>query len=299
MTLSRLAAVAAGLAVAVTLGSCGGSTPTGPGGGGGGGGSTSAIVYAAGDIGECGFGAAQTGALLDTLNAGLILALGDIAYPSGSAANFRDCFEPAWGRHKDRIRPVPGNHEYENPQKSADPYFDYFGSLAGTRGQGYYAFTQGTWRIVALNSEIPFGAGSAQLAWLRSELQTNRTTCTLAYWHRGLFSSGPDGNQPDTKILWTTLIEFDVDLVLNGHDHEYERFAKQDGDGRASATGMREFILGTGGAHLYTPGARQANSEVAASTYGIFILTLIPNGYSWDFAPTGSSFRDAGSDACH
>jgi hypothetical protein len=237
--------------------------------------------------------------LLDTLNAGLVLALGDIAYPSGSAANFRDCYDPYWGRHKDRTRPVPGNHEYENAQKSADPYFDYFGGLAGTRGQGYYAFTSGVWRVIALNSEIPFGPGSPQLSWLRTELQTNRTTCTLAYWHRPLFTSGPDGPSPDTRVLWTTLIEFNVDVVLNGHEHLYERFAPQDADGRKSETGIRQFISGTGGAHLYQPVTIAANSEARGSTYGILILTLIPNGYSWDFSPSGSGFRDTGSDSCH
>lgn len=310
MTGHRRALPGAVLAWTLLVAGCGGS-PSGPSGGnggggggggggdGGGGGNTTVVVYAAGDIGECGFGAPGTATLLDTLNAGLILALGDIAYPNGSAANFRDCYDPFWGRHKDRTRPVPGNHEYENPQHSADPYFDYFGSLAGRRGEGYYAFTDGAWRIIALNSEIPFGTGSAQLGWLRTELETNRFTCTLAYWHRPLFSSGPNGNQFDTKILWTTLMEFGVDVVLNGHDHLYERFAPQDADARGTPTGIREFVAGTGGAHLYTFGAPQGNSQVRASTYGILILTLIPNGYSWDFAPSGSSFRDTGSDACH
>jgi hypothetical protein len=94
-------------------------------------------------------------------------------------------------------------------------------------------------------------------------------------------------------------MEFGADLVLNGHEHLYERFAPQDADGKASATGIRQFISGTGGAHLYTPVAVQPNSQVRASTYGILVLTLLPNGYSWDFAPSGSTFRDTGSDSCH
>lgn len=301
MNTRRLAAPVAALALALAATTCSGSPagPSGGGGGGGGGGPATAIVYAAGDIGECGFGAPRTGELLDTLNAGPILALGDLAYPNGSAANFRDCYDPAWGRHKERTRPVPGNHEYENAQKSADPYFDYFGAIAGTRGQGYYAFTAGSWRIIALNSEIPFGPGSAQLTWLRGELQTYRAQCTLAYWHRPLFTSGPNGPQIDTRILWTTLTEFGADVVLNGHDHLYERFAPQDADGRPSTGGIREFVVGTGGAHLYTPVGVAANSQVRASTYGILILTLLNNGYSWDFAASGSSFRDTDSDSCH
>src|SRR5215471_12294522 len=138
------------------LAGCGGSTPLGPTSPGPDPGNpTTATLYAAGDIGECGFGTQQTGALLDTLTGGLILAVGDLAYPSGSATDFKNCYDPFWGRHKSRTRPVPGNHEYENPQHSANPYFDYFGELAGTRGQGYYAFTAGSWRVIALNSEIP------------------------------------------------------------------------------------------------------------------------------------------------
>jgi alkaline phosphatase len=289
----------AALLFAAGCGSGSSSSPSGPSGGTGSGGSGSATLYAAGDIGECGFGTPQTGALLDTLTGGDILVIGDVAYPNGSATDFKNCFDPFWGKHKARMHPVPGNHEYENPQHSADPYFDYFGDLAGDRGLGYYAFTAGPWRVVALNSEIPFGAGSGQLNWLRSELSTTRAQCTLVYWHRGLFSSGPDGNQPDTKILWSTLMEFGADVVLNGHDHEYERFAPQDADGKASNSGIREFIVGTGGAHLYTPVSVQPNSQVRASTYGIFVISLTNNAYAWDFAAAGSAFRDTGSDACH
>jgi hypothetical protein len=259
---------------------------------------TVATVLAAGDIGECGYGPGLTADLLDNLS-GTILALGDIAYPNGTAANFRDCYDPFWGRHKSRTKPVPGNHEYENPQNSPAAYFDYFGELAGPRNLGYYAFTAGSWRVIALNSEIPFGAGSAQLAFLRNELQTNKTQCTLAYWHRPLFSSGPNGPQGDTRILWTTLIEFGADVVLNGHDHLYERFAVQDADGRASATGIRQITAGTGGAHLYTFGVPSRNSESRASVYGILIMTLTNNGYAWDFISVNGSFRDTGGDSCH
>lgn len=292
-----MAALAAAVASTLFLWHCGASSPAGPSPGGGG---TpllaTAVLLAAGDIGECGFGAMETGALLDKLQ-GIVLALGDIAYPNGSAANFRDCYDPAWGRHVDRTRPVPGNHEYETP--GAAPYFDYFGDLAGPRGQGYYAFTAGPWRIIALNSELPAGPGSPQIQWLRNELGNNRTGCALAYWHRPLFSSGPNGSNLDTRDLWRTLSEFGVDVVLNGHDHMYERFAPQDLDGKATPTGIREFIAGTGGAHLYTPGAPKPNSEVRASVYGILVLTLTANAYQWDFQSVGNTFRDTNSGACH
>jgi hypothetical protein len=217
----------------------------------------------------------------------------------GSTANFRECYDPAWGRQMDRTRPAPGNHEYETP--GASSYFDYFGGLAGQRGQGYYAFSAGPWRIIALNSEIPGGPGSPQGNWLRAELQTNRTACTLAYWHRPLFTSGPNGipTDPTPKDFWRVLTEFGADVILNGHDHIYEVFAPQDPDGKASPTGIREFIAGTGGAHLYTPGAPKPNSERRASVYGILIMTLINNAYQWDFASVDNTFRDTGSGACH
>ncbi len=298
----RLAAMAAALCSSVVLWNCGTSTPTGPSPGGGGVTPPGVVqIHAAGDIGECGFGALKTGQQLDNL-AGIILALGDLAYMEGSRANFRDCYEPAWGRHIERTRPVPGNHEYDT-DRSAAGYYDYFGELAGPRGLGYYAFTAGTWRIIALNSEIPATPGSAQLQWLRAELSANRFTCTLAYWHRPLFSSGPNGpqnNSADSPInFWRTLQEFGADVVLNGHDHMYERFDPQDVDGKANPNGIREFIAGTGGAHLYTPGAPKPNSVMRASVYGILTMTLSANSYQWDFAPVGNTFRDTGPGACH
>jgi hypothetical protein len=300
----RLAAVAAALASSVVLWNCGASSPSSPTPGGGGGGGvippavSTATILAAGDIGECGFGATQTGKLLDTLS-GTLLALGDLAYMQGSAANFRDCYDPAWGRHIDRTKPVPGNHEYET-DRSASAYYDYFGELAGPRGQGYYAFTAGSWRIIALNSEIPINPGSPQVQWLRNELANNRVVCTLAYWHRPLFTSGPNGPQQDTRDgLWRTLQEFDADVVLNGHDHMYERFAPQDPDGRPSATGIRQFTAGTGGAHLYALQPARPNSERAASVYGILIMTLTTNAYHWEFKSVDNSFSDSGNGACH
>jgi hypothetical protein len=299
----RLAALAAALASSVVLWNCGGSSPSSPSPGGGGGGGVippanpNATILAAGDIGECGFGATQTGKLLDTLS-GTLLALGDLAYMQGSAANFRDCYDPAWGRHIDRTKPVPGNHEYET-DRTAAAYYDYFGELAGPRGQGYYAFTAGSWRIIALNSEIPMSPGSAQIQWLRNELSVTRTPCTLAYWHRPLFSSGPNDNQPDTRDIWKTLAEFDADVVLNGHDHMYERFAPQDVDGKASSTGIREFIAGTGGAHLYIPVAPKPNSMVRLSAYGILKMNLTTNAYQWEFLSVNNAVLDSGNGACH
>ena len=298
----RLAALATALASSVLLWNCGGSPPTSPspgGGGGGGGGSTPPAqpvqILAAGDIGMCGFGALETGKLLDDLR-GTILALGDLAYMDGTTADFRNCYDPAWGRHLQRTRPVPGNHEYSDGKSTAQGYWDYFGDLAGPRGLGYYAFTEGAWRIIALNSEISMAPGSPQQQWLRNELTTTRSLCTLAYWHRPLFTSGPNFPQQDVRPLWLTLQEFGVDVVLNGHDHLYERFDRQDADGRPG-TGIRQFTVGTGGAQPYTPGPPRPNSLRIHKGYGILVLTLNNDSYQWDFA-SNSSFRDTDSGQC-
>lgn len=238
----------------------------------------------------------KTGQLLDSLD-GILLALGDLAYMQGTAANFRDCYDPAWGRHQDRTRPVPGNHEYETGGAAA--FYDYFGGLAGPRGQGYYAFNAGPWRIIALNSELPKTPGTPQNQWLRTELETQRSTCTLAYLHRPLFSSGPNGNNLDIRDLWRVLDEFGVDVVIAGHDHLYERFAPQDIDARPKTNGIRQFTAGTGGAHLYTAAGAKANSEVRASVYGILVLNLSVNSYRWDFRSVDNTFSDVGSGTCH
>lgn len=300
----RLAALAAALVWSVLLWNCGGSAPASPtpgGGGGGGGGNIPppplgpVQILAAGDIGMCGFGADDTGKLLDRLT-GTILALGDLAYQDGTRANFRDCYDPFWGRHLQRTKPVPGNHEYQG-DRNATGYWDYFGELAGPRGLGYYAFTEGAWRIIALNSEISMLPGSPQQQWLRNELTTTRSLCTLAYWHRPLFTSGPNFPQQDVRPLWLTLQEFGVDVVLNGHDHLYERFDRQDADGRPSPTGIRQFTVGTGGAQTYKAGPPRPNSQKIAEVYGILVLTLNNDSYQWDLA-TNSSFRDTDSGGC-
>lgn len=297
------AACAAAVCSCVALYACGGSSPVSPTPGGDGPGGTAtvspgapAVVVAAGDVSDCGPGARDTGRLLDTLP-GTLLALGDLAYMDGSAANFRECYDPAWGRHLDRTRPVPGNHEYRTP--GAAGYFDYFGERAGPAGLGYYAFNAGAWRVIALNSEIPMTPGSQQLTWLRGELQNNRTQCTLAYWHRPLVSSGPNGSNPDVRVLWMTLAEFGADVVLNAHDHLYERFAPQDFEERPNASGIRQFIVGTGGARQYPTGTIKRNSEVRGSAYGVLVLTLSPKSYQWEFASVNNAFRDTGSGVCH
>jgi hypothetical protein len=254
-------------------------------------------LVGAGDI-DCGAGGAEaTSRLLDRIP-GTIFTAGDNAYMSGRMEDFRRCYDPTWGRYRARTRPVPGNHEYES---GGSGYFSYFGSSAGDGGLGYYSFSEGTWRVIALNSEVPSGAGSPQMTWLLSELSTKPSACTAVIWHRPLFSSGRNGDNRDMREVWRTLYESNVDLVINGHDHTYERFAPQDPDGRPDpARGIRQFIVGTGGAPLYEFHTIRPNSEVRAAVWGVATFTLKDRGYEWQFVPAeGFQFQDSGSASCH
>jgi acid phosphatase type 7 len=206
-----------------------------------------AVLVGAGDIAKCDMDSAEkTAKLLDGIS-GTVFVAGDNAYMDGSASDYRDCYHPNWGRHRDRTRPVPGNHEYQTPNASG--YFGYFGASAGPVGLGYYRYTLGSWLVLALNSEVPSGEGSAQLRWVRDQLASDPHTCTAVYWHRPLFSSGRNGPNADMRDLWRVLYDMDVEIVINGHDHLYERFAPQTPDGRPDPIkGIRQFTVGTGGA---------------------------------------------------
>ncbi len=182
------------------------------------------FLVGAGDIGFCGpsnvSGSEATGQLLDRLP-GTVFTAGDNAYPAGSLSDYTQCYEPAWGRQLARTRPSPGNHEY---MSGAVPYFGYFGANAGLVTTGYYSYMVGPWRVISLNSEVASSTGSAQMEWLRTELAANPSKCTAVYWHRPLFSSGRHGDNPDMRDVWRTLYAANVDVVINGHDHTYERF---------------------------------------------------------------------------
>jgi hypothetical protein len=254
------------------------------------------IFVGAGDIAMCDANSEATAKLLDGIG-GTVFALGDQAYFDGSADEYRRCYDPTWGRHKARTRPVPGNHEYISP--GAAPYFAYFGANAGPPGLGYYSFDIGNWHAIALNSNIDISAGSAQGAWLRSDLAANRLRCTLAYWHHPMFTSGPNGPEPHMLDIWRMLYDAGAEVVLNGHEHFYERFAPQDPTGNAdSARGIREFIAGTGGALLYQHNSVRPNSERRLSAFGVLKLTLQADAYQWEFIPV-SGPGDAGSGTCH
>ncbi len=259
------------------------------------------VLVGAGDIGVCGSPAPlATGRLLDN-QPGTVFAAGDLAYEEGTAEQFLKCYDPAWGRHKSRTRPVPGNHEYNSPD--AAPYFAYFGSVAGPSGLGYYRYSGAGWQIYALNSNLGGSRGTAQMAWLRGEITGHPSRCSLAYFHHPRFSSGPHGLQApvsSVRDMWNDLYSAGADIIISGHEHFYERFALQNADGAPDAdSGIRQFIVGTGGASLSPALRRVANSEVLLTSFGVLKLTLEAQSYRWEFlSADGGAVLDSGSDRC-
>jgi PKD repeat protein len=268
------------------------------------------VVMAAGDI-ACKPGSVVTAAachhqatsdlLLAEPALTKVLALGDQQYEDGLYSEYTgsDAYDGTWGRLKALTAPVPGNHDYH--LSDASGYFDYFGAAAGERGKGYYSFDLGGWHLVALNSELAADGMTAQEQWLRSDLASVKRNCVLAYWHRPRFSSGYHGPFAGVAPLWNALYDARADVVLNGHDHDYERFSPQNRDAQPDPEGIREFVVGTGGAYHEPLGSTAANSEIRDdTTFGALKLTLHGSGYDWQFVPEdGGTFSDAGSAACH
>jgi hypothetical protein len=256
----------------------------------------------AGDIAMLGGQAEATALLLDSIP-GTVFTLGDNTYPWGLADEFANYYDPTWGRHKWRTRPAAGNHDYGDGHRphDASAYFDYFGPSAGDPDKGYYSFDLANWHIIVLNSEIDLRAGSVQEQWLRADLAAHPSLCTLAYAHNPLFGSGDQGNSLRMLPVWRALYDAGAEVVLAGHDHDYEQFAPQRPDGTAdSVRGIREFVIGTGGATLLPFKTIQPNSLVRnVDTHGVLKLTLLGDGYRWRFIPVaGKTFSDSGSAAC-
>jgi hypothetical protein len=263
------------------------------------------VLIGAGDIADCSdlAGAEATAKLLEA-NPGTVMVLGDLAYPNGTMEDFK-CYDKTWGRVKDRTRPAVGNHEFHST--GASYYFQYFGAAAGDPKTGYYSYELGSWHIVVLNSECKeiggCGAGSPEEKWLRADLAAHPAGCTLAYFHKPRFSSGLNhGNDPEVGAFWQALYDANAELILNGHDHDYERFAPQDPNGNADPKrGIREFVVGTGGKNHREFGIHKENSEARNNdTFGVLKLTLKATGYAWKFIPeAGKTFADSGSGSCH
>ena len=275
------------------------------------------VVIAVGDIAVCGAnGDESTGKLADSLVRSdsaqgvqtIIVTMGDNAYPSGDQGvnnYFQRCFKPSWGdaRIMNIIRPSPGNHDYDSG--SGAPYFDFFGSRAGPRDKGYYSFDVNRWHLISLNSELYFDAGNssqakAQEDWLRADLQSHPTQCALAYFHRPYFSSGAYGTTRELKTIWQILYDGGVDLVLNGHEHDYERFLPQTANGVADAAkGMEEIVAGTGGGTLRTFDRPAANSEARIQgRFGVLKVWLGDGEYTRAFVTADGRTWDVGGRRC-
>jgi len=258
------------------------------------------VIAAAGDIAKQGGPSdanEQTADLIVALAPTAVLTLGDNQYDDGELSEFLDSYDLTWGQFKNITHPAPGNHDYH--VEGAQGFFDYFGDAADPP-DGYYSFDLGTWHLIALNS----GEGSIsddQLAWVRRDLRSDDHRCELAYWHHPRWSSGDThGSDEDMATLWRLLYRNGVDVVLNGHDHLYERFARLNGSGELDRQGIREIIAGTGGSSLYGFGDREVGSRVRISEYGVLTMVLHDASYEWEFlrAEDGRSLDD-GRTACH
>jgi hypothetical protein len=239
---------------------------------------------------------AQTANTVERIEGQVVLA-GDLAYMQGTPQDFARCFDPHWGQFRGRWRPVPGNHEYET--RDAAGYFQYFGEAAGSGGRPYYSFRAGEWLVLMLNSNVDARAGSPQFEFVRDQLQTTPARCAMAVWHHPLFSSGPNGANRFMRDLWKLLYDGGADVLVTGHEHFYERYGKQDVDGRSDAAGVRQFIVGTGGASLSPFLRTEPNSQARIAEHGVLRLTLHTLNYEWAFVQTNGAIADIGGDSCH
>jgi hypothetical protein len=260
------------------------------------------LLAGAGDIARCSAldNARRTGDLLRAMPDAAVFAAGDDAYPDGKPADFAQCYDAAWGSFKGRTYPAPGNHDHHTPKLAG--YFGYFGPRAPA---AHYGFDLGGWHVVSLDSGDGGTAADfdAEAKWLEDDLAKSSKRCVAAFWHHPRFSSGIHGNHPGAAAVWRVLLQHHADVVINGHDHDYERFAPQDADGKPSPDGIREFVVGTGGDELrsFRP-KRQPNSLVRDSgRYGVLVLALRQGSYDWAFVATDGTVLDRSEDAaaCH
>ena len=259
----------------------------------------STAVVAAGDIASCSSsGDEKTADLVQRIDPAAVLTLGDNAYESGSADEFRRCYHPSWGRSRDRTYPVPGNHDYRTP--GAAGYFAYFGTRAGRPGRAYYSFDLGGWHLLALDTNVDVDADSEQLRWLRADLARDDHLCELAFFHHPRWSGSRHDSQEFVQPLWEVLANAGVDVALAGHDHNYQRFFKLDAQGDRDEEGVRSFVVGTGGRLRYETDDVDNRVGAEDDMFGVLKLTLRPTSYDFEFVPVGGSQSpDSMADTCN
>ena len=263
----------------------------------------SVIVVAAGDIsGAKNTGQSLTANVVESLRPDAVLVLGDGQYPNGALEDYQQNYDPTWGRFKNLTWPVPGNHEYKS---KAVGYFTYFGVRAGNAAKGYYSFDLGDWHLVALNTnhdclDVACDAESEQLMWLEADLAASPKKCTLAYWHHPRFNSGSHGDFTRADAIWKVLEQHGVELVLNGHEHFYERVGPVDPTGARAERGIVQLTVGTGGIGFSPFKTLHPASDVRQNTeLGVVRLRLGPKDWESDFVGVpGSTFLDHASGAC-
>jgi hypothetical protein len=258
---------------------------------------TTFVVAAAGDIADmCTASSSscqhpKTAAVVTAINPDFVITMGDNQYDDARLADFQNYFDTSWGRFKPKLHPAPGNHETYDPAGSMAGYKAYFGAIAYPQGKSYYSYNYGNWHFIVLDSNI-FDQ-SAQITWLQSDLAANTKGCVAAYWHHPLFSSGEHGNDPVSKPVWQILYDAHADLILNGHDHHYERFAPQNPNAGADPNGLVELIGGMGGAPPYNIVNVQPNSQKRLSgTFGVVKLTFTDSTYAWQLIGTDNAVKD-------
>ena len=264
-----------------------------------------AVLVGVGDIADCGSAgdeatAGLIRAVLDARPEARVVALGDNAYPAGSLEQYRRCYLPSWGSFLSRTLAVPGNHDWLTPDAAG------FRATFGLPAEGplHRGLDFGGWRLLLLDTDCEHAdacmAGSAQLTWLAGELALNRGRCTLVLGHHPRFSSGPHGSPAHLQPLWEVLVAGGADLILQGHDHLYERFAPLDAQGRPNAGGPRAITAGTGGRSAYPLAATPAlGSELRHSGQaGVLVLGLEAAGYTFRFVTVDGRVVDSGRGEC-
>jgi len=258
------------------------------------------VVYAVGDIAECrgkpaeDSSAARTAGLIPV--GATVLVPGDTAYPYGTTATYQSCYGPTWGVHLANTLAVPGNHDY--PEGSSDDFRRYFG--IGAEDQNYFSRPLGDWLVIGIDSQLIGDALDREYEWLAKTLEDNSSQrCTLAFWHMPAFSSGFEhGPTPKMQPFWALLNDHHAEFVLNGHEHFYEAFEPLDSSGNPAADGMREFVVGTGGARLYPTWKPFHSSRKRLARHGVLKLTLDADAYEWQFIDTTGRVRDSGEARC-